>query len=594
MEAGAGAFVTTYLSPQWSRMVGHYALASAWIIPSVFLLLLKEGQNRRGKWDFLLLFLIGLAGYYTHPYLGMMITLMGGAWWGISLLFQGIKRSYWKTFLAVLLSLIWYNGHVQLTDIHPNRFPNPWGFFANQSRFESVFLPLLGPLSKWVTWAGRPWEGWAYVGLITDLAFLYLIVRIGRKWYWILKKRKRLTWSFLGSGIPKELWMLGFVGVVLLFISFGTGFNLSEKSIQYLGPLKHFRSLGRFAWVFYYVAIPFAFFIWFRFSRACPTWQRPIWLFVIILIYGIEGFYHHDLLQFAFGKENARNQFQEPDDHLKKIIENIRKQRVEVLIPFPFSMNGSEVFGTHGEGRIFVDQFLLAYHTGVPMRNIIASRTSLTEVEQFYRLFSPLKDDRKKALESVDLDDTVALVIDVTHLRPIEWDFLTSIRYLSLEKIPPYVVGITTFRNLLLAKDVTYPAFSSQWIIQQREDTLSVPPYQDYPLMSFSDSLIPGGKTIVFEYHLHYDSIFKEFAFPSPRVSLSSGEVRYVEQRNDMALKGSWVMTNTLLPIREGEGGAVIMHHAIPKEIRFSGMKLYAMPSISLDEGFAILNSCCK
>lgn len=595
MWAGIGAFVTTYLSPQWFRIVSHFSLATSWIIPLVYLLFLKEAQNQRGKWDRLWLFLITLIGYYTHPYLGAIVTLSGGGWWGISLLSKGLRRSYWKTFLMCFMPMLLFYAHIKLIDNHPNRFPNPWGFFANQAQFETVFLPVTGPLSKCITWSSRPWEGWAYVGLLTDFIFLYVLFRVLKKWHQSRRLKVRSQFTYIGVGIPKELWNIGFVGLLLLLFSFGTGFNLTPKTLEFLGPLKHFRSLGRFAWGFYYIAVPFAFVVIDRLFRAsfhCASRQKSIFVATILMIYGIEGTFNHIYLHDYSSIKATSNPFTSPNEDLKKIVQYIRSYQVRALLPLPFTQNGSELLVSLTNSQIFHDQFLISYHSGVPLMNTVSSRTSVSEIEQFYRLFSPLKRDREQALKSINLDDTLAIVIDVTHLRPIEWDFLISIHFFHLEKVYPYIIGFTTFKNLLLDHDVTYPTFSSRWIVSQVSDTFAIPPYQDYPLMEIPDTIWQMGEKLFFEYQIFYDSIFQTHLLPPLMISYQNGEKQFVEQKSDIAIKDRWIYTNSLLKLQK-QKTIVIMHHIVPKTIRLTGVKLYNIPSISVEKGYQLLRSRC-
>ena len=90
------------------------------------------------------------------------------------------------------------------------------------------------------------WEGYAFVGVTASLVSMFLVIR-----FFILLKQNGWKYNFLLTG-NKELDLLFFASLIILLYSFGFPFMIGafKPLIEYLGPLRQIRSIGRFAWVF--------------------------------------------------------------------------------------------------------------------------------------------------------------------------------------------------------------------------------------------------------------------------------------------------------------------------------------------------------
>src|SRR5690554_1164023 len=63
-------------SPQIFRLTGHLSLSYSFAIPLMWLLLIKITEHKNFKWTFILFLVLGIA-FFTHPYLGLIMSVFG-------------------------------------------------------------------------------------------------------------------------------------------------------------------------------------------------------------------------------------------------------------------------------------------------------------------------------------------------------------------------------------------------------------------------------------------------------------------------------------------------------------------------------------
>ncbi|MBD3636207.1 MAG: hypothetical protein HUJ25_02605 [Crocinitomicaceae bacterium] len=384
--AVAAAIAITYLSPQLGRLMGHFSLAYAFAIPGMWWLLLKCRHGNSQLWA-IISFLYLSCFFMTHPYLGMILVMLCLLFWFIAYLYN---RSSWKTsagFVAmqVVLPLVIFRVMVFITDTHVNRIDDPSGFFLLYGNWKSVLVPHSGPLSGLGPAMGLEmpaWESWAYVGFASILFFLYSLG-------YLIYDRKALPVKLI---FKHELFMFFIAAFAMLLFSFCFPFKYEWMRwiTDYVGTLKQFRALGRFAWIFYYVftlgSIVTLFHIY---KREGKRTLIATFFFVGVAFTLIEG--HEDIGDVQEKITAQHNSFKE--EHLskdmKELVQYVEENDYDAFIFLPFFHYSSESIMILGEDQSVFDAYMLSYHSGLPMMNCMASRLSLTESIKFNNLFSP-------------------------------------------------------------------------------------------------------------------------------------------------------------------------------------------------------------
>jgi hypothetical protein len=172
--AVAGSIVITFLSPQWYRMSGHYNLAYAWVIPLALYLMIRF-YRKPGYLVSVLFGLFVLVISFKHAYFLAMVALPWTVFWLFLLMCS--KSLYGKTaflvphlLIQMLIPVLIFGLFAASHDPAADRTAYPWGFFANTTRWVSVFLPLMKPYGRWIIVG--PVKTLGYVGIVSTLVFL--------------------------------------------------------------------------------------------------------------------------------------------------------------------------------------------------------------------------------------------------------------------------------------------------------------------------------------------------------------------------------------------------------------------------------------
>ena len=120
--------------------------------------------------------------------------------------------------------------------------------------WEGILTSLDQPYFQWIntnliTIQSVGIENKSYIGLVAAIG----LVAIGIN---ALKNRFKAS-LFAQEGKREQFLQLGFwAAFVLLVFAHGIPFTINGFAflLDYAGPIRQFRSVGRFAWVFYYVA----------------------------------------------------------------------------------------------------------------------------------------------------------------------------------------------------------------------------------------------------------------------------------------------------------------------------------------------------
>ncbi|QJX47334.1 hypothetical protein HMJ29_10445 [Hymenobacter taeanensis] len=394
-----GALLISFMSPQLERILGHFGLSYGFLIPLYWYILINafDSTKARSGWLLALYVAAGFLGGLLHPYWVTMAALLALAY-GLVALLQHNKASSYSKGLAVrvmvagLLSVGVFQLFMLLTDNIPDRPASPWGFLFYRASFASIFYPVLEPLRGfWKTaLKAEPseiWEGWAYVGLIGLVALLLTVVRVVQ---YLIRRRPGLI---LKPVLPLPLRIGLFAGILCALFGSGVPFiwGLADL-LEYMKPLKQFRSIGRFAWVFYYtytVYVVFYFNLLFRYLRNRRAGRFALSLAVLlIVIWGWEG--RNATAQFAkrvSGLEITQDFMHPQDSYMTHLGWDHPITNYQAIVPMPFYLIGSEV-QQMGGGSSEYESMRSSIETGLPLVAASMSRASRSRSGAVLQLFS--------------------------------------------------------------------------------------------------------------------------------------------------------------------------------------------------------------
>ncbi len=372
----------TMLSPQLARLGAHYGLAHPFVIPLIFYLSMLFHEKRDLKSSLLIavsLFLIS----QIHLYLFAVGVLFIGALMGFKTLYRFNKKEIIFTIfhLAIQIVLPYLTIKLMLNDTVVDRPGRPYGFMAYRSYWENVFLPVDFQIGHWInTYIAeiRPMsgEGKAYIGIVA-LAFFFkeMVLHIKNSF------QKRIYQSIAAEENRLFLKSAFWASFTLLLFSFGIPFIIPGlENLPYkLGPIGQFRSVGRFAWVFFYVINIIAFYaLYFQFKKVKKQALR-ISLFVLILgALNFEGFTFLtslDIFNF-FPQPELREHFKKDDNPW---LHSIDFSEYQAIIPLPHFHQGSENFWKISYGHDMHRSLWAAVQTGLPITGAYLGRTSVSQ-----------------------------------------------------------------------------------------------------------------------------------------------------------------------------------------------------------------------
>jgi hypothetical protein len=395
--AAAGALLIVFFSPQLFRLQAHYALSYVCFFPATWYFFIKLNQGKQVlKWGCSIALCLLLSGL-LHFYMAALSAFFLLCCTLLKTIFAFKKTSsnvLLLSWLSPMVALLLLTLFMKVTDTVTDRPSHPWGFFHAMADWTTVFLPhptdLFGNANR--TLPGFS-EGFAYVGLVPLAALIFILLRFvintfRFRWRYLLNRATTDQSLFLLSAIP-----------VLLFsmcIPFIWGM---ESLVDHLSFLRQFRALGRFAWVFYYVAGVEAVSYIYRCFRLYRQHQLKRTAFVLagicLLLWTAETHVRikevNKLVGNTASKYHAFN-----DANFSRLLGESGHftSDFQAILSFPFFHQGSEQFSIeHGSSQ--VNALQAAYQLNIPIVNVMMSRTSLQQSCDVLQLLSDTLIDKK-------------------------------------------------------------------------------------------------------------------------------------------------------------------------------------------------------
>jgi hypothetical protein len=395
-----GAFCITALTPQIWRISGHPTMAYPVFFPIAWYLWLRLLDSGFSIKLLLLTIINTTFWFFVHPYLGMVITFFYGAYFFLLMLTKQRKkfsgfRNIISGVIVIIIPLVLLKLYSFAVDYHQFRPEFPWGFWKYYTSPRWIFLPHSGPLERMLKYYGLGNVDWDmeklyYIGIMTDIILLILIFRILRFVYFgkfnrILKpvQNDSLRFSFGAS-------------LLLLLFAMCIPFIWGLDSVaNYLGFLRQFRSLGRFAWAFYYVATVLGMYGFYLLIRYLIMKGMRVMAFTLMFFFFsafiVEAYFDvKDKARWAVVPENIFNEKLLPEQSRELIAEvNKYKESHQCIVTLPFFHVGSDNFGVEFTEESLKISCIVSYWCNMPMMASSAARSPIVEARNLMQFFSP-------------------------------------------------------------------------------------------------------------------------------------------------------------------------------------------------------------
>ncbi|MFC6222102.1 hypothetical protein ACFP2F_02525 [Hymenobacter artigasi] len=395
LYAAVMALLIGFMSPQILRLDGHISLSYACFVPLLWYCIIRMQEAPR-QWRWYVLFGVGtllMGGMMLYFLACGCFFLMGHI---AVLAWQQPRMRPWlgRMVLAALLPLLLFRGYIWATDHVADRPPNPYGLTVYISNTQSVFTPVLGPLHDWwqAHWPSDEYndEGFAYVGLVSTLTLAVSVVlglvAVVRRRQW-----QRLWRPALPLHLRTGLWAAS----LLLLLAFGMPFKWEWFAwvTDHAGPVKQFRSLGRFAWPFYYVATTYTAYCLYRMWRYLRRQRVPALAWVglpLLLFWATEAWLQVSTKAEQVTVGTGASTFLDPSTGVVSRLSWVGRQLsdFQAILPVPYYNMGTDKFDLSGSSNSIYQGDKAAAITGLPLLATYVSRASVGQAMQHIQLFS--------------------------------------------------------------------------------------------------------------------------------------------------------------------------------------------------------------
>lgn len=391
-----GAIALTFLSPPAHRMGSHYGLARPEVVPMILYGLLRMEETKRYSYS-ILIGLVTLIYSGIHFYFFALIAFTVTGYFAFRMLILQNWKA-WPTYLMhylfqIIVPLLFFYFWMMHLDPVPDRSAAPWGFFHYRAYPAGIFTSPFEPHWQWLTAQGLrirslDFEARSYIGLVAILGLLALTVYWA--WHRWKTKEKRPVWTQAKSHDRFLLFQL-LAGLAVLIFAFGIPFIIPglEGLVDWVGPIRQFRSIGRFAWAFYYAA-NIAVVAWLYYRLKEYTWT----LVLPLLLLAFEAYHYHT------NKDLALDFIEEYEPGRRFTdIPGLGLDQFQAILPIPYYNLGSDQFWWDVSGFIGQKSMTLSLQSGLPLTAAMLTRTSrgqtlnqLQLVTEPYRLPKLLED----------------------------------------------------------------------------------------------------------------------------------------------------------------------------------------------------------
>jgi hypothetical protein len=399
--AGVFALLITGLCPQLFRMFGHFSLSYTLFLPLVILLLQNWKAGRRNIWPGIALFVTVSVFSLFHVYYLIQALVTVGSYafvsWCASTEMSVKQRLRWLVppVAVVLCSFIFLKIFLKYTDLITDRTTYPWGMLNDSATSKQVFTSRFTPLGNACQLlfkgdASDVAEGYGYIGFVGLFIILAVFIHIA---IWMLSRIKKQYAGelFIDKRTSFYLWWSLFGLLLAMGIPFVWG---GDALVEKLSVFRQFRAMGRFVYIFYFLfSIAAARLL---FQLISTLWQRQFKTLAIgaslacLLLWGTEvvGYADEFRTRMDYANQNYRDFFKDGEDGIATFLKQhqIDTAHYQAIIALPYFHIGSEKIWIGGDGGIISYGFRLSYQSGLPMTDVMMSRTSWSQTFENMKL----------------------------------------------------------------------------------------------------------------------------------------------------------------------------------------------------------------
>lgn len=418
--------IVAFLSPQIDRMDVHFALGYSWFIPLVWLIILKA-KSFSGQpliWLFLLLILFFQS--FVHPYFLIINALLIGGIVAVDYLsnYKSTARpnSFHLWALGTLsLSILIFLAINHTLDPISDRPSNPYGLDAYTSSLGSLLFPARGPIYEILEPQYIVGEGEAYVGILGMLFVLLGAINVA------LRFRDKTLPRLVNTNRPMFFHSL-IAGVLVFFYSSGWLNDLGLKYLnEFIPQLKQFRSLGRFAWITYYIGLTSMLTLTILSFKALSKnirWREYALLPILaMIIWSVEAYIHSNILTKDLRHPNTFSQIDDVAYYPDVLSQNeIEPTDFQAILSLPLVVLGPEKVQIDRGAWPLRVAMPASLQLHLPLMNIMMSRTSVSQGLDLLEMLAP-QYVTKQRLRSMD-ERPVLIISNDNDVTPNEKDLI--------------------------------------------------------------------------------------------------------------------------------------------------------------------------
>ncbi|MBF9223732.1 hypothetical protein [Hymenobacter ruricola] len=396
LYAGLLALIIGFMSPQVLRLDGHLMLSYAWFVPWLWYCIIRM-QEAPGRWRWYIVFTVSilLIGAVMPYFLAVGCAFLLGHVLVLAWQQPRLRRWLLRLALTAALPLLLFRGYLWATDHVTDRPPNPYGLLVFVATPGTVFTPVMGPVYDWwqAQWPGdepASSEGFSYVGLVSTVT-LAASCLLGTAAVLARRRWRRLGRPAAPLHLRTGLWAAS----LLLIFSFGVPFKWHgfEWLTEHAGQVKQFRSLGRFAWPFYYVATTYTAYCLYRLWRYLRRRRLGALAWVglpVLLFWGAEAWLQVSTEATRVMANTGANDFLDPSSSPVSQLtwKNRGFSEFQAILPVPYYNMGTDKFDQAGSGNSIFQAYKASAISGLPLLANHIPRSSVGEAMQHIQLFS--------------------------------------------------------------------------------------------------------------------------------------------------------------------------------------------------------------
>jgi hypothetical protein len=422
--AGLASIGIVLLSPQYQHFDLHFGLSHTWVFPALLYLLCRYEERMSRRYQSLQIgLLVGLMAQLHLYYFGLAVLFLS-LYTFYQMLQQptagNITRRLSHLAVMLILPFVVINIWLHWADVVHDRTAWPGGFLDAMANWKEIFWPyhyfplghLLSDETPLAPELAAEWH--QYIGICAVVFSLWLLVLWLRKYaIWLRNRFYQLragrfhrpqvsemtelvlipprlfpkSWNGMAYHRIHRLYLYSILLGSLLMLLFACGFPFAipgmEWVLDYFGPLRQFRHLGRFTWAYYYVSNIVMFYVLWNTAIRFNGWNGRfkelkyaiLWLPLVFLHLESAFFQHHEkplvVPNFVLREITAPT----PGHWLQKV----DFSKYQAILPLPYYHIGSENINWHPQGELFRHVQTTALQKSLPDVGVYLSRTSIKQ-----------------------------------------------------------------------------------------------------------------------------------------------------------------------------------------------------------------------